>query len=155
MNDTTTWTTTIAKSPDEVWAVVGDVERHSEWSPTAFKAKKASDGPVGVGTVYESRGWLPGKGKEHRNDVTITAFEPGKRIAFDAKDAEAPTTSSDWVLTPEGSGTRVDRTMVFPKPPGFSGAMWPVFFPMLVKPAIQKNLNRLKTLVETGSPDSK
>jgi hypothetical protein len=55
---------------------------------------------------------------------------------------------SDFILTPTESGTRVDRTMTMPKPDGFQGVLWPLIFSMLVKPAIQKNLNQFKAVVE-------
>jgi hypothetical protein len=38
-----------------------------------------------------------------------------------------------------------------PKPDGFQGVVWPLIFPMLVKPAIQKNLNQFKAVVEKQS----
>jgi hypothetical protein len=41
--------------------------------------------------------------------------------------------------------------MSFPKPPGVQGVLWPVIFPLLVKPAIQKNLNMFKAAVENGT----
>lgn len=153
MDTTTTWTVTINAEPDAVWAILSDITRHGEWSPTAFRAAKTSEGPVGVGTTYETHGWLPGEGKDFRNDVTITAFDPGKRLAFDAKDPRGPVVPSDFVVTTKEDGTQVDRTMTMPSPDGFQGLLWPIIFPMLVKPAIQKNLNRFKKLVETGKPD--
>ncbi|MEX0834033.1 MAG: SRPBCC family protein [Actinomycetota bacterium] len=148
MGGTTTYTAHVDRSPEQVFALLSDIDRHSEWSVKTFRSEKRGDGPVGVGTVYETHGWLPGQGKDHENTVTITAFEPGKRFAFDAKDPRGPVIPSDFVLTAEGGGTRVDRTMTFPKPPGFQGFMWPVIFPMLVKPAIQKNLNMFKAKAE-------
>ncbi|HEY1330013.1 MAG TPA: SRPBCC family protein [Actinomycetota bacterium] len=150
MGSTTTWTTTIAKPPADVFAVLSDFTRHHEWSPTNFTAKQLTEGPVGVGTEFETHGWLPGKGKEFENHVTVTAYEPGKRFAFDAKDPRGPVIPSDFVLTPDGTGTKVSRTMTMPKPDGFQGVLWPVIFPMLVKPAIQKNLNKFKDVVEGG-----
>ena len=151
MGTTTTWTTTIARKPEEVFAVLSDIDRHSEWSQYAFRSKKLTDGPVGVGTEYETHGWLPGQGKDFENHVTITAFDPEKRFAFDAKDPRGPVIPSDFVLTPAGEGTRVERTMTMPKPDGFQGLLWPVIFPTLVKPAIQKNLNQFKALLEKGA----
>lgn len=151
MTTSHTWTISIDRGPQDVFAVVGDIERHHEFSPYDYTAKKTSDGPIGVGTTYESRGYLPGKGKQHLEHVTITAYEPGKRIAWDAVDPDGPVVPSDFVLTPEGSGTKVERTTSIPKPEGFQGFMWPLIFPALVKPAIQKNLKGLKSVVETGS----
>lgn len=153
MNPTTTWTVTIKATPDAVWAILSDITRHGEWSPTAYRAQKTSEGPVGVGATCEAHGWLPGKGKDFRNDVTITAFDPGKRLAFDAKDPRGPVVPSDFIMTAQNDGTRVERSMTMQKPDGFQGFLWPVIFPMLVETAIQKNLNRFKKLVETGKPD--
>ena len=152
MNPTTTWTATIARSPGDVFALLSDIERHAEWSPYAFRAEKVSEGPIGLGTEYRTYGWLPGKGKDYENHVRITAFEPGKRFAFDAADPQGPVIPSDFVLTLEGTGTKVERTMTMPKPDGIQGVLWPVIFPMLVKPAIQKNLNQLKARLEGQSP---
>ena len=148
MNSTTTWTAQVNASPDAVFALLSDIDRHAEWSPYDFRSEKKSGGAVGVGTVYETHGWLPGQGKDFENEVTITAYDQGKRFAFDAKDPRGPVIPSDFVLTADGGGTKVERTMTMPKPDGFQGFMWPVIFPMLVKPAIQKNLNKFKEKVE-------
>ncbi|MGQ0670674.1 MAG: SRPBCC family protein [Actinomycetota bacterium] len=148
MSTTTTWTTHISRSPDDVFASLSDITKHSQWSPYRYRAEKTSDGPIGVGTTYKSWGWLPGQGKDFENQVTITAYEAGRRFAFDATDPRGPVIPSDFVLTAEDGGTKVERTMTMPKPDGFQGVMWPLIFPMLVKPAIQKNLNMLKQKLE-------
>lgn len=150
MSGSTTWTAHVNATPEAVFNPLGDLERHSAWSQKTFRAVKTSEGPINVGTTYDSFGWLPGKGTEHKNTVTITAYDPGKRLSFEAKD-EGGIVPSDYVLTPEAGGTKVERTMSFPKPPGFQGFMWPVIFPLLVKPAIQKNLNLFKAAVENGT----
>jgi uncharacterized protein YndB with AHSA1/START domain len=148
MTADTTWTTHIKASPEAVFAVLGDIQNHSAWSVTTYTATKTSEGPVGVGTTYDSRGWLPGKGKEHLNHVTITEYEPPRKLAFDAVDPDGPVVRSEYVLTPEDGGTRVDRRQGFVKPPGVQGVLWPVLF-LLVKRAVQKNLDMFKTVVES------
>lgn len=151
MNPTTTWTTNINRSPEDVFAFLSDIDNHAKFSVKPFRSQKTSEGSTGVGTVYEAHGWLPGKGKDYENTVTITAFDPGRRFAFDAKDPSGPVIPSDFVLTPDAGGTKVERTMTMPGLDGFQGVLWPVIFPTLVKPAIQKNLNMLKaTLEEQG-----
>jgi uncharacterized protein YndB with AHSA1/START domain len=144
----TTWTTHIKASPEAVFDELGDIQNHSKWSDKTFTATKTSEGPIGVGTTYDSRGWLPGKGKEHLNHVTITAYESGKRFAFDSVDPDGPVVPSAYVLTPEDGGTRVDRTQDFVKPPGVQGVLWPILF-LLVKRAVQKNLDTFKAVVES------
>lgn len=148
MSNSTTWTTQIKASPEAVFAELGDLGNHHKWSAKKYKATKTSEGPIGVGTTYDTLGWLPPKSKEYPNTVTITAYEPGKRFTFDAKDPQGPVVSSDFEITPEDGGSKVTRTNTFPKPDGFNGVMWPVVFPLLVKPAINKNLQMFKDVVE-------
>jgi hypothetical protein len=63
-------------------------------------------------------------------------------------DPDGPVVRSEYVLTPEDGGTRVDRRQGFVKPPGVQGVLWPVLF-LLVKRAVQKNLDMFKTVVES------
>ena len=81
---------------------------------------------------------MPDKSKAYLNHVTITAYEPGKRFAFDALDPKGAVVPSDFALTPAEGGTRLRRTMSMSTPSGLQGVLWPVIFPALVKPAIQK-----------------
>jgi uncharacterized protein YndB with AHSA1/START domain len=148
MTADTIWTTHIKANPEAVFAVLGDIQNHSAWSVTTYTATKTSEGPVGVGTTYDSRGWLPGKGKEHLNHVTITEYEPPRKLSFDAVDPDGPVVRSEYVLTAEDGGTRVDRRQAFVRPPGVQGVLWPVLF-LLVKRAVQKNLDMFKAVVES------
>jgi hypothetical protein len=148
MESSTTWTTHIKASPQAAFAELSDVENHHKWSAKDFTAEKTSEGPIGVGTTYKTAGWLPPKGKDWENNVKITAFEPGKRFTFDSVDPRGPVIPSDFEITAEDGGCKVTRTMTFPKPEGFAGVTWPIVFPMLVKPAIDKNLQMFKDVVE-------
>jgi uncharacterized protein YndB with AHSA1/START domain len=148
MATSTTWTTHIDASPQAVFETLADLENHSQWSDKTYKATKTSDGPAGVGSTFDSWGWLPGK-KENLNHVTVTAYEPGRRFAFDAVDPSGPVVPTDFLLADEDGGTSVTRTSTIPKPGGFQGFIWPVLFPALVKPAFQKNLDMFKAVMES------
>lgn len=157
MDDTTTWTTHIDALPAAVFELLADLRNHSQWSQKAYTATKTSEGPIRVGTTYDTRAWMPGKSDEYLNHVTITGYEPGRRLAFDAVDPDGVIVPSDWVLSDEEGGTRAVRTSTMPRPSGFQGFMWPIIFPALVKPAIGKNLQMFKAVVESKSgemPDS-
>src|SRR5438128_104766 len=81
---------------------------------------------------------MPGKSKgipEPRDDHGLRA---GQRFAFDALDPKGAVVPSDFALTPAEGGTRLRRTMSMSTPSGLQGVLWPVIFPALVKPAIQK-----------------
>jgi uncharacterized protein YndB with AHSA1/START domain len=139
-------TVVIRKSPEKVFDYLADITRHGEWSPKAYKATALTDGPVGVGSKYRSVGWLPGDAN-HENEVEVTAYERPRRFSFTAMD-RGQAFKSDFTLTPTDSGTKVERVTVMPKPPGFVGVVFPVFFSLVVKPAVQKGMNMFRDKAE-------
>jgi uncharacterized protein YndB with AHSA1/START domain len=143
---TGTWTVVIRKRPEQVFTYLADMRRHGEWSPKPFSIEPLSDGPIGVGSKYRSVGWVP-RDPNHANDVEITAHEPPRHFAFTAYDRGQEFTS-DFTLTPQDGGSRVVRVTKMPSPPGFAGVVFPVFFSLFVKPAIQKGMNMLKDKAE-------
>jgi hypothetical protein len=40
----------IARSPEDVFAYLDDLERHGEWQSQIVSSKRETDGPTGVGT---------------------------------------------------------------------------------------------------------
>jgi hypothetical protein len=49
-----------------------------EWNYAIEKTRKASPGPVGVGTTYRQTRSIPSRSEE---GFEVTVFEPGKRLA--------------------------------------------------------------------------
>jgi uncharacterized protein YndB with AHSA1/START domain len=101
-------------SPDRVWAVVGDLGTSADWagSGQVLSIRQTSDGPVGVGTVYEAQEKI---GAKFKSLSKITGYEPNKQISW----VSAPTPMKNapnerwhlWTvtLTPEDGGTRVTQ----------------------------------------------
>jgi hypothetical protein len=62
--------------------------------------------------------------------------------------------SGEWrnryELSPEGSGTRVTKTMVGPPPTGIGKVVFPIVSMLLIRPGVQKGLDLLKTKVEAS-----
>ena len=112
----------INRKPDEVFSYLADIHKHAAWSPKAYRVE-GIDGPVQLGSTFTSYGWVP-KDADHRNT---------------------------YVLTPQGNATRIDRTLDFPKPPGFTGAMFPLILGGFIKPATNKGMKMLKANLETGT----
>lgn len=52
--------TEIARSPEEVFGYLSQLDRHGEWQAQIVEVKDISDGPVGVGTRATDRRKLPG-----------------------------------------------------------------------------------------------
>jgi len=143
-----TYTVVIERKPEEVFAYLTDFGRHAEWSPKAYKVESVTDGPIGVGSKFHSVGWLPNDSK-HENEVEVTEYQPSSRFGFNAYD-RGETFKNQFVLTPQEGGTRVDRIMDMPNPKGFVGIIFPLIFPLIVKPAIQKGMNQLKQRLEAA-----
>ena len=143
------FTTQIARPPQEVFDHLADPRRHAEWSPKAYRVEGLADGPVHLGSTFTSFGYVP-RDAEHRNEVEITKYEPPNEIEFTAMDRGEPFVNR-YALTPEGSGTRVDRVMDMPRPGGLMGAVLPLFAAGFIKPAVGKGMGMLKANLERGA----
>jgi uncharacterized protein YndB with AHSA1/START domain len=137
----------IDRNPDEVFAYLADVSKHKDWSPKAYRVEGMA-GPVQLGSTFTSYGWVP-KDADHRNDVEVTAFEPSTRIEFTGRERGEDFLNT-YVLTSQGNATRIDRTLDFPKPPGFTGVMFPLILGGFIKPATNKGMKMLKANLEGG-----
>ncbi len=72
-------TLTIDRPAEEVFAFLADFENVPKWNYAIEKTRKASPGPVGVGTVYRQTRSIPGRSEE---GFEVTVFEPGQRLAI-------------------------------------------------------------------------
>lgn len=142
------WTARIDRSPADVYAYLADFSKHKEWSPKPLEIKALTEGPTMVGSKFHSSGWIPGK-PHNENDVEVTAADPGKRLTFNAIE-KGQTFVNDWVLTTEGSGTKVGRTLVTPEMKGALKVFFPVIASAVVKPAGRKNMEMLKANLESA-----
>jgi len=143
-----TYTVTIKAPQARVFEYLADVSRHGEWGSSDDRMKIAAEkpGPPAVGERYQADALL--NGKQNKSTVTITALEPPKRIAFDAEDSNS-VFHHEFILTPEGDGTRFERRVTMTK--------GPFYFPLVLrifKSTVVKNYNgameNLKTKVESG-----
>ena len=142
---TITCSVTVAKPPDQVFAYVTDVSKHSEWSPKPFRVEDIS-GQVGKGMTFTSYGTIPGD-KNHRNDVEVTEYDAPSRFGLTSTEKDQQFFNT-FEISAEGAGSKVVRTMDMPSPGGVVGLLLPVFIPMFIRPDVQKGLNNLKAKVE-------
>jgi uncharacterized protein YndB with AHSA1/START domain len=139
---------TIKAPQARVFEYLADVSRHGEWASSDDRMKIAAEkpGPPAVGVRYQADALL--NGKQNKSAVTITALEPPKRIAFDAEDSNS-VFHHEFILTPEGDGTRFERRVTMTK--------GPFYFPLVLrifKSTVVKNYNgameNLKTKMESA-----
>lgn len=136
----------VAASPDEVWAVISDLDSHRSWRPALKEFRQVSDGPVGVGTrIREVLEW---RGREIVIDDVVTAFDPPRRLGIHGgwKAAEF---DMDLVLEPVADGTTV--TMDWPlRPKSLLLKLATPFLGSPMRKATREELELLKEHVERG-----
>jgi hypothetical protein len=140
---------TVRAPQAKVFGYIADISRHGEWGSADDKMKVVAEkpGPPAVGARYKADGLL--NGKANQSVVTITALEPPNRLAFDAEDSNS-VFHHEFVLTPDGAGTRVQRNVTMTK--------GPFYFPLVLaifKSTVVKNYDgamaNLKTRLESGT----
>lgn len=139
----------VHRTPDDVFAYLTDVRRHAEWSPKAYRVE-GIDAPVQMGSTFTSYGWVP-KDADHRNDVEVTAFEPSRRLQFTSREKGEDFLNTYELSAGSGGGTRIDRTIDMPTPPGVGGVFFPLVLGGFIKPATNKGMKMLKANLEGGA----
>lgn len=140
-----TFTTTIDRTPEVVFAYLADVGKHAEWSPKPFRVE-GHTGPVKAGDTFTSIGAIPGD-KNHRNDVTVTDCVPPQRLVLDSQEKGEHFVNT-FELVAEGSGTKLTRTMETPPPPFPLSVVFPLIMAAVIRPDVQKGLSKLKENLE-------
>ena len=133
----------IARAPEDVFALLSDVERLSEWQTSAIEAH--ADGPLAQGSrISEKRRLL---GREVDSELEVVAYEPPKRLTLRSLGGPVRFTV-DHELVEQGEGTLL--TLLAEAEPGglmrFTG-------PMIARTAEQQfrqDFDRLKELLESG-----
>jgi uncharacterized protein YndB with AHSA1/START domain len=143
------FTINIDAPPDAVWHWVGDISKHSKFSPRDYTVELISGEPNAVGSKYRSVGWVPGD-KAHKNEFEIVDVVAGSRLVIRAEDDQGAFMNT-FTLAPVSGGTRVDYRIVFPEMTGMSAVLVPVLFPLVGKPDIRKRMAMLKSAVEASS----
>jgi uncharacterized protein YndB with AHSA1/START domain len=121
------------KAPQsKVFDYIADVSRHGEWGSADDKMKVTAEkpGPPAVGARYKAEGVL--NGKVNPSVVTITAYEPQKRVAFDAEDSNS-VFHHEFVFTAADGGTRVERRVTMTKGPFYFPIVLSIFKGTVVK----------------------
>lgn len=91
----------IRASPERVWAVLSDVERWHEWTPSIIRIERLDSGPLAVGSrarVHQPR--LP------VNDWQVIALEEGKGFTWIAVNPGVRVTAQHRI-EPTDRGSRV------------------------------------------------
>lgn len=135
-------TTRIERPVEEVFAFLSDFENIPRWNYYVLQVTKTSEGPIGVGTTYHQ------VRKTDEQDYQITEFQPDHGVAVKTLPQASPQFSRRLTLQGQGAATSIvdewqldtGRPAILEKLAGGK-----------VKSAVAENLDKLKTLLETGS----
>ncbi len=133
----------IEAPPEKVFAVLCDVERWPEWTPTMTRVQRLDSGPFAIGSSAQVRQprlraavWRVTELQDRRN-FTWTTRSPGLRM------------TAGHLVQPQGAGSRVELTLEL------SGLIAPVvsrLFGGLMERYIATESQGLKKRSESSSP---
>ena len=95
---------TIGAPPEAVFAFVADLDNLPTWQAGVIAAEQTSSAPIGVGTTARVLREL--MGQRMAVDVTVTAFDHGRRLAFEGA-AAGISVAAAMDLEPAVDGTLV------------------------------------------------
>lgn len=130
-------------APDKVFEYVSDLTKLTEWGSFSHDVKQTSQGPVGVGSTYDTSGKQFGN---HTDHVTVTEYVPGKKFTVEVK-GDAGEVRNWFELAEQGGATKLTKGQEFLKP-AFSTK---IFSPVVKKVApkgIMKDLEKIKARIE-------
>ena len=97
----------INRPVDDVWAYVTNGSNAAKWRSGVLDVAKVSG--EGVGEIWRQGVRGPG-GRRIDADYEVTAWEPGRRMAFRSIAGPVRPTG-EYVLVPEGGGTRLSFSL--------------------------------------------
>jgi carbon monoxide dehydrogenase subunit G len=101
------YSVTINRPPEDVFAFVADGERCPEWRPGVIDIKKISG--EGVGTKY-AQGVSGPMGRRIAADYEVTVYEPSSRLEFQTTTGPARP-HGRYDLAPDAGGTRLTLSL--------------------------------------------
>jgi carbon monoxide dehydrogenase subunit G len=135
-------TVMIRRPIEEVFGFLADFENIPKWNYAIVETHKVSQGPVGVGTIYQQIRSVPRRSEER---FEVTAYIPPHQLEIQGQLGPFPSRLS-YALAAIPEGTRVSNAVEL-KLRGPGRLLGPVAVPR-VRDAVATNLHKLKELLE-------
>ena len=140
---------TIARPVDGVFAYVTDVTNDPSWHTDVLEARKSTEGPVGVGTVWHAK-FKPTMGISE-GDMEVVIFEPNRKQVMKGDIGPMHPTLT-YLLEASDGGTKFTRHVQI-SVSGWMKIMSPMMGMMLPKQN-KGFLANLKRVLEGSSPSA-
>ena len=101
-------TTLISRPVQEVWDFFNDLTNSPRWTRSGSEVRQTSDGPVGVGSTFESVRQI--FGREIKSQTLVaTEFEPQRLISYIAQVPILGQVIGGYTFESVEGGTRISR----------------------------------------------
>ena len=135
-------TVMIRRPIEDVFGFLADFENLPKWNYAISETLKISQGPVGVGTIYQQVRSIPSRSAER---FEVTAYDPPRQLEIRGQLGPFPSRLA-YALDSIPEGTRVTNAVELElRGPG--RLLGPVAVPR-VREAVATNLQKLKELLE-------
>ena len=132
----------IRRPIEDVFAFLADFENLPRWNYAIVKTHKLSQGPVGVGTIYQQVRSVPSRSEER---FEVTAYNPPRQLQIQGRLGPFPSRLA-YALDVVPEGTRITNAVELElRGPG--RLLGRVAVPR-VRDAVAANLQKLKDLLE-------
>jgi len=128
---------------EKVFEYVSDLTKLPEWGQFSVAVRQTSQGPVGVGSTYETDGKQFGN---HTDSCTVTEYVPGQKFALETK-GDAGDVRNSFEIVEEGATTRLTKVQEFTKP-ALSARLAKPLISRLAPKNLMKDLEKIKANIE-------
>ena len=135
---------TINRPLDEVFEYVSDMENLPQWGGGVIGAKRVTNGPIGVGTVFRLTA-KPPVGPVAYSDYEYTEYERNRKYTAVGEVGPIPFTET-WVFDSIPTGVSIHIQMWL-KPGGFLKLLQP-FLGLMFGVWIRSDFSKLKRVLE-------
>jgi uncharacterized membrane protein len=135
----------IDRPPEEVFAYLAELEKHSEWQADLIRSKVETDGPIGVGTRVSDTRKVPGGPREMTYE--IIEHDPPHKSSW--RGVNGPVRADGSVIVePVGDGARSRVTVELNLVGHGIGVLFAPLARMQASKQVPKNQTKLKEILE-------
>jgi uncharacterized membrane protein len=135
----------IDRRPEDVFAYLDELEKHSEWQADLLSSRLESGGPVGVGTRAVDTRKVPGGPREMTYE--ITEHDPPRKSSWRVVDGPVRAVGS-VIVEPVGDGSRSRVTVEFDLHGHGIGVLVAPFARMQARKQVPRDQASLKKILE-------